>query len=54
VEKWLALPDVKARHAFLDSLPDEIVEVMSGVLSDIVVAYRLALTENLKNQFAPL
>jgi len=54
VEKWLALSDVKARAAWLDDLPDEVVESMSGTLTDVVLAYRLALTENLKNRFAPL
>lgn len=54
VEKWLAMNDVKTRAAWLDALPDEIVEAMSGTLSDVALAYRLALTENLKNRFAPL
>jgi hypothetical protein len=52
--EWLKTPEVASRIEFLESLPDEVVDVMAATLSDIAQAYRLALQENLKNRYAPL
>lgn len=54
VKAWLGVPSVAARRDWLDALPDQLVAYMDNVISDVMFAYRLAATENLKNRFAPL
>ena len=53
-EKWLTNDGVKKGVAFLDNMPDQIVTYLDAVVTDIMVAYNAAATENLKNQLAPL
>ena len=54
IDKWLQNEMVKKAVAFLDNLPDQLVTFMDSVVTDIMVAYNAAATENLKNQLAPL
>jgi hypothetical protein len=54
VEEWKDSQVVKERFDWIDGLPEEITALMSAVLTDVTIAYRLALRENLKNQLAPL
>lgn len=54
VGAWLALPDVAARLKMFENLGDELLDLLLGTLNDVTNAYRLALQENLKNQYAPL
>ncbi len=54
IDRWLEHENVKKSLAFLDGLPDQLVTFMDGVVTDIMVAYNAAATENLKNQLAPL
>lgn len=50
VEDWLVLPDVSARMKMFEGLPEELLDLMAGILSDVSNAYHYALQENLKNQ----
>lgn len=54
LKEWYEVDAVQSRLEWLGKLPEELVNSMSGILTDIVVAYRLAIRENLKNQLAPL
>lgn len=54
LEKWMALSSVKARIEMIESLPEELVDAIAALVNDTILAYRFALQENLKNQFAPL
>jgi len=38
----------------VDELPDEVISLLGAVINDTMVAYRCAMTENLKNQLPPL
>lgn len=53
-EAWKKSQSVVERFRWVDGLGEELVAVMSGILADVTIAYRLALRENLKNQLAPL
>lgn len=53
-EVWLKKDIVKKGINFLDNLPDQIVTFLDAVITDVMVAYNAAATENLKNQLAPL
>lgn len=52
-KEWKESQAVKERFNWIDGLPEELVAIMSSVLGDVTIAYRLALRENLKNQLAP-
>ena len=54
LEDWLDDDVVKTRFDWLDEMPEEMLAAISAVISDVTQAYRLAVQENLKNQFAPL
>ena len=54
VEEWRGSKAVEARADQLEDLPDEIVAFLGAVINDTMNAYRYAMTENLKNQLAPL
>ena len=51
---WRASENVVARAEQIDNLPDEIIAFLGAVINDTMVAYRCAMTENLKNRLAPL
>lgn len=51
---WLKDEIVEGRLKVIDSMPEIMVEAISGILSDVTWAYRYATRENLKNQLAPL
>lgn len=53
-DEWKDSEAVQARFDWIGGLPEELTALMSGILTDVTIAYRLALRENLKNQFAPL
>ena len=53
VEAWLEDKQVKDRFNWLDVLPEELTDTIAGAFVDLSLAYRYALQENLKNQFAP-
>jgi len=52
-DAWLDDPDVRSRLDWVDDLPEELKDFIAGVFVDLTIAYRFALQENLKNQFAP-
>jgi len=52
--EWRESKDAKARAEQVDDLPDEVISLLGAVINDTMVAYRCAMTENLKNQLAPL
>lgn len=51
--KWLEDPHVSKRLDWAEDLPEELMDVVGGAFLDLTMAYRYALQENLKNQFAP-
>jgi hypothetical protein len=53
-DKWRESDDVRGRFRWIHGLPEELIALMSSILTDITIAYRIALRENLKNQLAPL
>jgi hypothetical protein len=53
-DKWKKSTVVVERFNWVDGLPEELTAIMSAILADVTIAYRLALRENLKNQLAPL
>jgi hypothetical protein len=54
IDEWLGKDVVKKGIKFLDGLPDQLVTFLDAVVTDTMVAYNAAATENLKNQLAPL
>jgi len=53
-ETWRKSAAVAARTGMIEDLPDEIIAFLGAVINDTMTAYRCAMTENLKNQLAPL
>lgn len=53
-EEWRRSELVAARVDAINDLPDEVVALIGAVIHDTMVAYRCAMTENLKNRLAPL
>lgn len=51
--KWLTAPAVAQRFDWADDLAEELTDKIAGVFVDLSTAYRFALQENVKNQFAP-
>lgn len=52
-DEWKQSQIVVERFNWVDGLGEELVSIMSAVLGDVTIAYRLALRENLKNLLAP-
>jgi hypothetical protein len=50
--KWFENEAVAQSKKFLDDQPEIFIETISGVITDVARAYRLASRENLKNQLA--
>jgi len=53
-DEWRKSASVVGRAEQLDNLPDEVIAFLGAVINDTMFAYRCAMTENLKNQLAPL
>ena len=53
IDEWMQDAQVNDRFDWVDDLPEELGDKISGVFVDLSLAYRFALQENLKNQFAP-
>jgi hypothetical protein len=53
LEEWLGTKAVADRFDWVDDLPEELTDAVAGTFVDLSIAYRNALQENLKNQFAP-
>lgn len=53
VTEWLKSKTVASRLDWVDDLPAEFADHVTGTFVDLTTAYRFALRENLKNQFAP-
>ena len=54
VEEWMNSKPVADRFDWVGDLPEELTDTIAGIFMDLSLAYRFALQENLKNQFAPL
>lgn len=54
IETWKKSEEVQSRLRWVDDLPEMVTELLGGVLADVTIAYRYALRENLKNQYALL
>jgi hypothetical protein len=52
IGKWRKSDEVQARLRWVDDLPEEMTALLGSVLADVTIAYRYALRENLKNQYA--
>jgi hypothetical protein len=53
VTAWMNDTPVSDRFDWVYDIPEELGDKIAGVFVDLSIAYRFALQENLKNQFAP-
>jgi len=53
MEAWMEDKYVSDRLDFFEDQPEELSDRIAGAFMDVSMAYRYALQENLKNQFAP-
>lgn len=53
-DEWRKSAPIISRAEQIDNLPDEVIAFLGAVINDTMFAYRCAMTENLKNQLAPL